>query len=96
MGLRKTLLMIALIVQSKAVYKNKNKGALQQLTENQRGVKSSSAILVIALASLKHQWESEIKSKCEFRPMKVAVHNNFNKDIIYKMLSLNDILITCW
>ncbi|KJH43189.1 protein, SNF2 family [Dictyocaulus viviparus] len=97
MGLGKTLMMIALIVQSKAVYKNKNKGTLRHLTENQRGLIPSKATLVVAPTSLIHHWEHEIKSKCKRNVLNVMVyHNKSRKHLNYEILALCDVVITTY
>ncbi|XP_064631066.1 transcription termination factor 2-like [Lineus longissimus] len=101
MGLGKTLTMISLILKQKEAREEAKdeEGWLSkqdQIKKVNKDIIPSTASLVICPASLVHQWQREIESKCAKDLLKVCLYHGQNREKDVMKLAKCDVVLTTY
>ncbi|XP_074643058.1 transcription termination factor 2-like [Tubulanus polymorphus] len=102
MGLGKTLTMISLIMNQKERNPDKDAASSEWLSKEQelkkvnKSLVASRATLVVAPASLIHQWNKEIENRCDEGKLKVLVYHGPKRDKDPRMIAKHDVVLTTY
>ncbi|XP_014667810.1 PREDICTED: transcription termination factor 2-like [Priapulus caudatus] len=98
MGLGKTLTMISLVLKQKQAKVEDEEAATAEWFDKTKakGLVRSGGTLIIAPASLVHQWHKEIERHCNRGLLKVLLYHGPNREKSVRMIASHDVVLTTY